>query len=229
VSIRAITFDYGGTLDGQSSHWLDRFVALYAECGVDLPFERIRNAFYRADAQAYADEAIANSGLGELMDFHVAVQLGCLGITDDALRAALVERFVARSLAALAESKAIAERLAKRYRLGVISNFYGNVEKILRDAGFGPLLSVVADSSRLGVAKPDRWIFEHAVAALGTAPGETLHVGDSYERDVLAARAAGLKTAWLVAKNGDRGVAGGFEDFRICKLEELPERVDANS
>ena len=42
VAIRALTFDYGGTLDGEASHWLDRFIDLYREAGVVLPFENIK-------------------------------------------------------------------------------------------------------------------------------------------------------------------------------------------
>ena len=51
----AILFDYGGTLDGAASHWLDRMLELYREAGVEQPFERVKTAFYRADVAAYAD------------------------------------------------------------------------------------------------------------------------------------------------------------------------------
>lgn len=225
MRIRALTFDYGGTLDGEASHWLDRFAALYAEAGVVMPFERIKAAFYRADDESYACEAVRRMGLRELMDFHVGAQLRELGVADRELHEMLRERFVERSEAALASSRRVLEGLAGRFRLGVISNFYGNVERILQDAGFASLLSVVSDSSRLGAAKPDRRIFEHTVRELGVPAGEVLHVGDSYERDIVAARAAGLRTAWLAGATQPSGAAGGAEDLRLASLAELADRL----
>ena len=205
VELEAILFDYGGTLDGPASHWLDRFVGLYRAAGAELPIERLKPAFYAADDAAYADPAVAEMSLEELMAFHVAVQHDRLGIADVALHRRLVDDFVAHTHAALADSHAILSRLAQRHRLGVVSNFYGNVGRILADTGFAPLLTVVADSNRVGAMKPDRRIFDHALAALGSDPARTLHVGDSHERDVRAAKSLGLRTAWLVpeARSGD--------------------------
>lgn len=52
----------------------------------------------------------------------------------------------------------------------------------------------------LGFAKPAPGAFTTACARWGMAPGEVLHVGDVYELDVVAARAAGLRAVHL-----DRG------------------------
>lgn len=221
VQVEGILFDYGGTLDGAASHWLDRMLALFAECAVELPFARVKEAFYRADDVAYADAAVAEMSLAELMDFHVGVQLDGLGIDDPALHRRLTEGFVARSEAALADSRAVLAELAGRYRLGVVSNFYGNVGRILADAGFAPLLAVVADSNRVGAMKPDRRIFDYALAGLGTPPAATLHVGDSYERDVCAARALGLRTAWLVPAPRRPSEPDAAADLVITALDQL--------
>ncbi|MGH7789190.1 MAG: HAD family hydrolase [Candidatus Binatia bacterium] len=221
MQVEGILFDYGGTLDGAASHWLDRMLALFAECAVELPLERVKSAFYRADDVAYADAAVAEMSLAELMDFHVGVQLDGLGLDDKALHQRLTDGFVARSEAALAASRAVLAELAGRYRLGVVSNFYGNVGRILADAGFAPLLAVVADSNRVGAMKPDRRIFDYALAGLGTAPAATLHVGDSYERDVCAARALGLRTAWLVPAERRPQGHDATADLVITSLDEL--------
>jgi putative hydrolase of the HAD superfamily len=228
VELEAILFDYGGTLDGEASHWLDRFVELYREAGAELPVERLKPAFYAADEAAYADPAVADMSLAEMMSFHVGIQHARLGIDDVALRDALVDAFVARSHAALADSHAVLERLAAHYRLGVVSNFYGNVGRILADAGFAPLLTVIADSNRVGAMKPDRRIFDHALAALGSAPARTLHVGDSHERDVRAAKSLGMRTAWLVPQ--DRGITDDAEaDLVITELKQLADTLNANA
>jgi putative hydrolase of the HAD superfamily len=48
-----------------------------------------------------------------------------------------------------------------------------------------------------GVAKPDPRIFAAAAERLGVAPEEILHVGDDPVLDVVGARDAGLRTAWI--------------------------------
>jgi len=227
VELHGLLFDYGGTLDGTASHWLDRFVGFYQEAGLDLPFDDIRRAFYRADDEAYADPRVADMSLRQLMEFHVAVQLHDLAIERPNLRARLVGRFVEETTLALRASRGILAELSAQYRIGVVSNFYGNVGRILRDAGFGSLLSVVIDSNVVGLKKPDSAIYALAVNELGTAAPQTMHVGDSYERDVCAARAAGLRTAWLVGERSTHLDEGdSLADFRLGSLDELAAALD---
>lgn len=226
MKVRGILFDYGGTLDGPASHWLDRMLELFRAAGVEQPYERVKAAFYRADDTAYADPRVADMSLAELMNFHVGVQLDGLGIDDSGLHERLSRDFVTRSEQALAASRVVLTRLAEHCRLGVVSNFYGNVDRILADAGIAPLLRVVADSTRVGAMKPDRRIFEHALRELGTPPAATLHVGDSYERDVRAANALGLRTAWLVAAERCPAIADPVADLVISSLDELTAVLD---
>src|SRR5947207_314634 len=127
MTLRAICFDYGGTLDGPADHWLDRFVRLYAEAGVVLTFERVREAFDHATRCGYRDARVAHMGLQALSDFHVARQLEHLRIDDDALAVRISGAFVRASRTALADSRTTLERLQRRVALGVVSNFYGNV------------------------------------------------------------------------------------------------------
>ena len=226
MQLQAILFDYGGTLDGPASHWLDRMIELYRAAGVDLPFERIKAAFYHADEAAYAHPDVGDMSLPALMDFHVGAQLEALGVNDPALRRQLAAGFVTRSVTALAASRAVLAQLARHCRLGVVSNFYGNVARILADADIMPLLTVVADSNRVGWMKPDRRIFDHALRALGAPPQAILHVGDSYERDVQAASALGLRTAWLVAADRRPADPDPVADAVISSLDELVALLD---
>ena len=48
-----------------------------------------------------------------------------------------------------------------------------------------------------GIAKPDARIFSTAAERLGVMPAEILHVGDDPMLDVVGARDAGLRTAWI--------------------------------
>ena len=93
--IRGILFDLGGTLDGDGLHWLDRFVALYAEAGLTMPPNRLRAAFDEAERLAALDDQIASAGLDDMIERHVGWQLAHLGATADAgLHRQLVHGFV---------------------------------------------------------------------------------------------------------------------------------------
>lgn len=52
-------------------------------------------------------------------------------------------------------------------------------------------------SDELGVAKPDPRIFLYACRKKNARPEQTLFVGDSYDIDVVGARAAGMPVVWL--------------------------------
>jgi len=78
--IRAILFDMGGTLDGDGLHWLERFVALYEDFGVQLSRDSIRNAFDEAERKSALDETIASANLAQMIELHVKWQLADLGL-----------------------------------------------------------------------------------------------------------------------------------------------------
>ena len=50
--------------------------------------------------------------------------------------------------------------------MGIVSNFYGNLDRILEEAKLDRLFAAVADSSRIGIFKPDAGIFEAALKKL---------------------------------------------------------------
>ena len=187
--IRAILFDMGGTLDGDGLHWLDRFLALYKTFGVELPRESIREAFDEAERKSALDETIASSNLAQMIELHVKWQLAHLGLKDADLEQHLVEGFIAPVRKAAAENAQVLATLVERgFELGVVSNGCGNVEKLCADFGYAPFLSVIVDSRRVGLFKPDPAIFLHAAEKLGGDPGTMMMVGDSFDRDVLPAK-----------------------------------------
>ena len=195
-NVRAILFDYGGTLDGDAQHWFDHFVRLYADAGSGLTAAEIKPAFYAADAALPRDPDVHRFGLERMVRTHVDLQLAHLGRRDAALARALADRFIADTRAAWDRNRPLLARLARRFRLGVVSNSYGNMPALLAEAAFAAF-AVVLDSALVGIAKPDPALYRLAVERLALPADAVLHVGDSWERDVAAAHAAGLRTAWL--------------------------------
>lgn len=82
--------------------------------------------------------------------------------------------------------------------------------------GLMDLCGPVFASRALGVGKPDRRAYEAVLNGLGVHAEEAVMVGDNYDLDVLAARAAGLRAIHL-----DRGGTHPTPDSqRIRSLDE---------
>ncbi len=111
--------------------------------------------------------------------------------------------------------------LAARYRLGTISNGNADVHHI----GIGHHFAFVVTATDAGVAKPERGIFDYAVAAAGVTSAEVVHVGDDPIRDVVGAQQAGLRAVW-VNPAGAPWEAPGRPDAEIASVGELPELLE---
>jgi len=81
--------------------------------------------------------------------------------------------------------------------IGVISNWDESLPVILAATGIAPYLDVTVSSSRIGCAKPDRRIFEVALAESGADASRSWHVGDDLRSDVEGALQAGLRAVLL--------------------------------
>jgi putative hydrolase of the HAD superfamily len=129
--------------------------------------------------------------------FHVSQQLAALGISDRKREGRLAQKFLNFSRRKLSCNAGVLSRLAGRFRLGVVTNGYGNAEIILEEAGMRPYLTAVVDSQTVGLRKPDPAIFTLALDCLRVAPEVAALVGDSYQQDIRPAKEAGLTTVWL--------------------------------
>jgi len=104
--------------------------------------------------------------------------------------------------------------------LGVITN--GNSEQQaakLARTGLASLFSVVVISEEVGVAKPDRRIFEEACRRAVVPLTDAVHVGDDWDKDVAGSLAAGLRPIWL--RRGAR--SPGDLSQRVCVIDTLYE------
>jgi len=74
--------------------------------------------------------------------------------------------------------------------------------------------------------KPAPAFYAAVLSAAGRAPGSVVHVGDSWEHDVVGARAAGLRAIWL-NRTGAPLPAAGIADAEIRTLTDLPATLHA--
>jgi FMN phosphatase YigB (HAD superfamily) len=103
-------------------------------------------------------------------------------------------------------------------RLGIVSDWGHGLEAIVRKLGLAEYMDFVVVSSRLRVSKPDPAVFHMALARIGVAPADALYVGDTYVKDVLGARAAGL-TPVLIDRPGH---APAVDCLVVRNLDSLP-------
>jgi len=217
----AILFDFGGTLDSDGEHWLDRFYELYESIQIGLPREELKRVFYRADALCCSDPCVPKLGLRPLMQHHVRLQMEELGLSVPALEERLVEGFCSRAEWFLVRNTSLLGRLRERFHLGVVSNFYGNVATLCQEAGLARWLDVIVDSTQVGMSKPDPGIFRIALDELGVGSDQSIFVGDSYENDMLPARKIGMKTIWLKGPHPRIPYDAEPVDHCISKLTDL--------
>ncbi len=85
--------------------------------------------------------------------------------------------------------------------LGVISNFDSRLFGLLDGLGIAQFFDPVVISTQVGAAKPEAAIFAQALSQTGLQASEAIHIGDSYDADIIGARTAGL-TPVLVDRSG---------------------------
>jgi HAD superfamily hydrolase (TIGR01509 family) len=240
MAMRAILFDFGGTLDCPR-HWLDRFVAHYQAAGINIQRVGLDTAFSVATRKAYACGAtLRHYGLSQLVEFLLELQFENLGVPGTTapvgllaktacggdikeLKTQIRDSFVAESAVGYGISRPLLASLAGQFQIGVVSNFYGNLDRVLAEADLASSITTVADSGRLGFYKPDPRLFAVTLNQMGVHPRQAVMVGDSIRNDCVPARAMGLVTVWLRhhESGGREAACLDAVDFTIDSLNEL--------
>jgi FMN phosphatase YigB (HAD superfamily) len=119
---------------------------------------------------------------------------------------------------------AVLERLASRHRLAILSNWplAATIDRYVEAAGWSPYLSAVVVSQRVGTIKPHPAIFAAARSALADPPpAAILHVGDDWAADVVGAKRAGWRAAFLAGRPHDSPLPGSRRDNSVVADLEL--------
>ena len=217
----AVLFDLGGTLDAAGVTWKDRLYTLYRAEGLALEPDRFASLFYRVDD---ALVGAVPSGLSLRSTVRRLVcELGKALDVDPAHTDRIALEFCERAQAYARDHEMLLAQLAGRYRLGVVSNFYGNLAAVCGELGLAPYLSVMVDSAVVGWTKPDPRIFRHALECLDVPADAAVFVGDSLPRDMAGAREVGMAHIWVTGDT-DPAVAPCCADDRVIRsLAELRE------
>ena len=222
-----LLFDFGGTLDADGVAWKERFHGHYCSEGLELGSDAFAPIFYAADDRLVGTtdrESDLGHTVRRLVD-NLESELGS-GTHTDGRRERVAQRFLDQTEAALRRNRPVLEALRERHRLGIVSNFYGNLPAVCRSADLGELFDVIVDSEQVGARKPDLAIFHAALGPLNASPEGAVLVGDSLHRDRLGARRCGMRFIWIASPEAQqvRLAAEGPADHPI--IERLDQLAD---
>jgi FMN phosphatase YigB (HAD superfamily) len=221
----AVLFDFGGTLEADGVHWSPRFHAAYRIAGGALDFAAFDPLFKRAEVGFPHVPGIRGFGFRETIEALAGLVVPLLpdGERVDARGIAAV--FDAEARTVVARNLPVLERLARRYPLGIVSNFTGNLMPCLEELGLARLFAAVSDSGVVGIAKPAPGIFLETLNALGARADAAWMVGDNFEADIRAAAGLGARTCWIAPP--ERALPAGLAPTaRIARFPEIERVLD---
>jgi HAD superfamily hydrolase (TIGR01549 family) len=227
--IEALLFDFGGTLDASGVAWKERFYAFYRDEGLEMSADAFEASFFAADDALVGrlPRATDLAGTVQALAANLEAELARRGAgADKADRGARVAaRFLSEASAAFTRNRPVLEMLRERYRLGVVSNFYGNLAAVCHGAGLASLFAALVDSHCVGAEKPDPAIFRVALDALRATPETTVLVGDSLRRDREGARRTGMRFIWMAPQGAavaeGRAAAEPSVEHTVTDLRDL--------
>ena len=213
--VKALIFDYGGTLDTNGCHWGKVLWHAYKEAGVPVDEENFRKAYVHGERTLATNRIITpSSTFRDTLSEKIKLQMmwiennGGPKILDKFHEAVLNGTYsVAKSNTEV--SVKVLSALHEKFPIVLVSNFYGNIGVVLKEFGFNGIFKDIIESAVVGIRKPDPRIFSLGVEKLAASAEETMVVGDSYDKDILPANSIGCQTTWIKGE--------GWTDEVICK------------
>ena len=249
--VAAITLDFGNTLVPVGRDDLHRVIELTATEVIERsgPFDRATFLATWADERERQFREEVPQGREVDLDQRVTRVLARLrGVpapaatdhwddeaaataSDDLERAAAVDaysRAFVSTISVPAGVGSLLERLAAEWTLGVLSNWphAATIDAYLEAAGWLGYFRAIVVSQRVGSIKPLPAIFHAAETALGIPGNAIIHVGDDWAADVVGAKRAGWRAAYLRDSQGDTPLPTSDRDDAVTADLELDRLAD---
>jgi len=219
VQIKAVTFDVGGTLiepwpsvghvyaEIAARHGLKTFSAEQLNARFKQAWRARKNfGHYRQDWEEQVKEVYGTDSKSSCAAFFPELydrfaQPGAWPLFED----------VVPALHALAY---------REIKLAIMSNCDERLRGLLHAMKLDRYFEAIAISCEVGFPKPSPAIFEHATTKLGLPAGSILHIGDSWEMDIVGAKTAGFEALQIHRQPGTPDAEG------LHSLAELPAKIE---
>ncbi len=229
--IKAILFDIDDTLYDRNlaqGMILERIVKKFPHVFQSLKTGRIMEAFFESD-RITVDAFNAGAPSEGLRDVRSRHFLRLLGIKED-IAADITEIYVREYPdinAPVDGAVTLVRESRRRFKVGAVSNGFPDVQyRKLETLGLRDAFMCILLSEEIGIRKPDPRIFRQAAGLLGMPPAACLYVGDSYNSDIVGAKAAGMTTCWLCREDAFPENHQVHTDFAVCSLEKLQRIIE---
>lgn len=175
----------------------------------------------------YADSKITKEQLNAERYTH---PLRVMGVPDaDAVGARFWEESMKRlplGARLMPHAREVLEYLKPRYRIYILSNGFAELQsRKMQSAGIAHYFDGVVLSEDIGVNKPHRAIFDHALRVAGVTADRALMIGDNYEVDIKGACGAGIDQVFYNVSGVDISGEALAPTYIISSLLELKEIV----
>jgi 2-haloacid dehalogenase len=200
AGFEALTFDCYGTLIDWETGLANAFRSVLRAHGMDAADEDVIARYARYEAEAEA---------GPYLRYRDVLATGLRGVAGELgvePTAAEVEAF-SLSVAdwpAFPDSADALARLARRYRLGVVTNCDDDLFAA-SNRRLGVAFDWIVTAEQVGSYKPDERNFQVAFERLGLPRERILHVAQSLYHDHVTAKRLGLATVWIDRRRGREG------------------------
>ena len=230
--MKAVLFDFGGTLDTNGIHWSEKFRIAYDEANLGIKSDDFNKAYVNAEPQMYK-EVKRNDDFFTTIQKQTFLQLNYLeknknysfpGTAAESSKK-IAENCYNDVLKVVNNVKKILPVLKKDFKLGVVSNFYGNLESALKGLSILEYFDVLVDSTLVKITKPNPAIFRLAIEKLNIHPNDVTIIGDSYERDIKPAKLLNCKTIWINVSSWTKPKETADADFIIKDIMEIKEII----
>ena len=227
-----LLFDFGGTLDTAGCHWGKFLWYAYKRNEIPVTEEQFREAYVHAERTLGKLPIIqAHDTFFSMLTNKLSIEfeylLSCGWLSVDKVEAERMQRILLNDIydkvkTNIAESRKVLSDLKMHYRIGLVTNFYGNMSVVLEEFGLSSYFEAVTESAVVGVRKPDSQIFNIAVKSMEVRSENVVVIGDSYTKDILPAHELGCHTVWLKGEGWtSEEPTTCVADYNIKNLVEL--------
>ena len=231
-NVKGYIFDYGGTLDTAGCHWGKFLWHAYQRQEVPVKEQDFR------DAYVYTERFLGNNTIIQptftfRKTLEVKIRIEMEQLCTSGAWLADEESFKLKHQAVLndvygevqkitSHSKTVLPKLHEHYPMILVSNFYGNINEVLKEFALDDMFEYVIESAVVKVRKPNPRIFAMGAEALAMKANETIVVGDSFYKDIEPAHKLGCYTAWFKGEGWDNKVYDeSLPDMIINDLAQL--------
>lgn len=221
--------DLDDTLYDFTSNSVNAYREVYALMGYERwfhSFEHYYEIYWARNKELwvlYADSKITKDQLNAERYTH---PLRVMGVPDaEAVGARFWEESMKRlplGTRLMPHAREVLEYLKPRYRIYILSNGFAELQsRKMQSAGIGHYFDGVVLSDDIGVNKPHRAIFDHALSVAGVTADRALMIGDNYEVDIKGAHGAGIDQVYYNVAGADISGEALAPTHTISSLLEL--------